>query len=79
MTLRRHQIEFVVRGGFALAPHGYIRATKDIDIVPDPDPQNLARLAAALLDLEAQPDLGERDADELDVSPDEEGLRLGGN
>jgi hypothetical protein len=79
MTLRRHQIEFVVIGGFALAPHGYIRATKDIDIVPDPDPQNLARLAAALLDLEAQPDLGERDADELDVSPDEEGLRLGGN
>jgi hypothetical protein len=69
----------VVIGGFALAPHGYVRATKDVDIVPDPDPRNLAKLADALRDLEAQPDLGELDSDELDISPDAEGLRLGGN
>ncbi len=27
----------VVIGGFALAPHGYVRATKDVDIVPRPN------------------------------------------
>jgi len=54
-----------VIGGFALAPHGYVRATKDIDVVPNPDPANLARLAVALRDLDAE--------------PDEQGLRMGGN
>jgi hypothetical protein len=78
-TLRRHRVEFVVIGGFALAPHGYVRATKDVDIVPDPDPRNLDRLADALRALEAQPDLGELDARELGIAPDGQGLRLGGN
>lgn len=78
-TLRRHDVEFVVIGGFALAPHGYVRATKDIDIVPDPDPGNLAKLADALRELDAEPDLGELHGDELDISPDAEGLQLGGN
>lgn len=78
-TLARHDVEFVVIGGFALAPHGYVRATKDVDVVPNPDPENLDRLAGALRDLDAQPDVGEIDPDELDIAPDERGLRLGGN
>jgi hypothetical protein len=68
-----------VIGGFALAPHGYVRATKDVDIVPNPDRVNLRRLARALHDLDAQPDLGELHPDELDLVPDEQGLRMGGN
>jgi len=39
-------VEFVVIGGFALAPHGYIRATKDLDIVPGPAEANLDLVAA---------------------------------
>ena len=46
-TLAKHHVEFVVIGGFALAPHGYVRATKDIDVVPNPEGANLHRLAAA--------------------------------
>jgi hypothetical protein len=78
-TLRRHNVDFVVIGGFALAPHGYVRATKDVDIVPDPDPENLDRLARALREMDAKPDLGELGADELGIPLDEAGLRLGGN
>ena len=72
-------VEFVIIGGFALAPHGYVRATKDIDIVPEPSPANLVRLASALRSLQAQVGLGDIDSDELGIEPDEEGLGAGGN
>jgi hypothetical protein len=38
-------VRFVIIGGIAVAVHGYMRATKDLDIAPDPDRANLARLA----------------------------------
>jgi len=37
--------EFVVVGGLALGARGVVRATKDIDIVVAPDPENLKRVA----------------------------------
>lgn len=77
--LQRHAVEFIVVGGFALAPHGYVRATKDMDIVPEPTPGNLRRLAAALRELEARIDLGDIRAEELGLEPDENGLMEGGN
>jgi hypothetical protein len=46
--LSGHQVEFVVIGGFALQFHGYVRATQDIDIVPEPRRENLYRLWDAL-------------------------------
>jgi hypothetical protein len=78
-ALRWHDVGFVVIGGYALAAHGYIRATKDIDIVPDPAPDNLSRLAIALRALEAEVDLGSLGSAEHDLEPDEEGLLRGGN
>ena len=78
-TLERHRVAFVVIGGFALAPHGYIRATKDIDIVPEPTRENRARLAAALRELEARVDLADIGPRELGLLPNEAGLRGGGN
>ncbi len=36
---------FVVIGGLALGARGVVRATKDIDIVVAPDPENLKRVA----------------------------------
>lgn len=74
-----HGVEFVVIGGLALAPHGYVRGTKDLDIVPGPDRTNLERLAAVLRVLEASVDLGDIAAEELGIAPDEEGLTAGGN
>jgi len=52
-TLVRHQVEFVLIGGFSLAAHGFVRGTKDVDIVPLPSRANFERLMAALDELEA--------------------------
>jgi len=38
-------IRFVLIGGLALNAWGVVRGTKDVDIVADPDPDNLRRLA----------------------------------
>ena len=40
-------VRFILIGGLAVGVHGVVRATRDMDIVPDPDPTNLERLAAA--------------------------------
>jgi len=72
-------VRFVVIGGFSLAAHGYVRGTKDVDIVPEPNRANLQRLLAALVSLEAeQLALGDFREDEvLELSL--ENLELGGN
>ena len=46
-------VEFVIVGGFAVIAHGYVRATRDLDIVPAPTRENYERLAALLRGLEA--------------------------
>jgi hypothetical protein len=46
--LHGRDIRFVVIGGVAVGAHGYVRATADLDLVPDPDPENLDRLVEAL-------------------------------
>lgn len=79
-VLAAHRVELVIIGGFALAAHGVIRGTKDIDIVPDPRPENIGRLAAALRELGAEVMLADDfDPSELGLVPDEDGLALGGN
>lgn len=79
-ALRAQQVEFVVIGGFSLAAHGYVRGTKDVDIVPEPSRENLERLLAALRDLEAEPlAIGEFQPEEMPVELDLDGLSQGGN
>jgi hypothetical protein len=75
-----HRVDLIVIGGYAVAAHGHVRATKDIDICPDPSDENLRRLVAALVELEADPiGLDEFAAGEFDLAPDFDGLRMGGN
>jgi hypothetical protein len=78
--LNRGGVEFLVIGGVAVGFHGYVRATKDVDIVPAPDPENLARLATVLVTLDAQLE-GADDFDDGEVPDplDPEALALGGN
>jgi hypothetical protein len=54
VTLTRAQVDFIVIGGVAVGVHGYTRATKDLDIVPAPSPENMERLARVLVEIEAQ-------------------------
>jgi hypothetical protein len=78
-ALEKAAVSFVVIGGFAVGAHGYPRATKDLDIVPDPDPENLERLASLLTGLNASVLGMEEFAEEGVVQPDSDGLRMGGN
>lgn len=66
-------------GGLAVGAHGFPRATKDMDIVPEPSPANLERLATVLRALDYEiVGTDEFEADEL-VHPDVEALIAGGS
>lgn len=54
-TLDRHAVEYTVIGGVAAQVHGHRRTTKDLDVIPAPDAENLRRLASALAALGARP------------------------
>ena len=47
-------VEYIVIGGVAVGFHGYVRATKDLDIVPAPDRRNLERLVGVLRALQTR-------------------------
>jgi hypothetical protein len=53
-ALNRHGVRYVVIGGFAAVLHGSPRTTQDLDITPSTEGDNLARLAAALRELDAR-------------------------
>jgi len=74
------EVEFLLIGGIAVGYHGHVRATKDVDVVPNPDPRNLKRLAGVLRDLDAQVEgAGDFEAGELPDPLDPSALELGGN
>lgn len=78
--LSREGVEFLVIGGVAVGFHGYVRATKDVDVVPAPDSQNLTRLARVLRALDAQIEGAEDFEDGELLDPlDPEVLGQGGN
>jgi predicted nucleotidyltransferase len=48
------RVEFVLVGGLAVNAWGYLRGTRDVDLVPAPGPENRERLIAALERIEAR-------------------------
>lgn len=74
------EVDFVVIGGIAVARHGFVRATKDVDVVPDPARDNLDQLFRALQPLGASPlELQDFRPEEIAVALSAENLALGGN
>jgi hypothetical protein len=74
-------LRYVLVGGLAVNAHGVIRSTKDMDICPDPERGNLARLAGLLRDLDAK-QIGMEDFDPAEMPFDPtnaEDLAQGGN
>ena len=51
--LRRHEVDFIVVGGVAAVLEGVPATTFDLDIVHSREPDNIARLLAALKSLDA--------------------------
>ncbi len=54
-ALDTHSVEYVVIGGIAVGLHGYVRATKDLNIMVASEPDNIERLWKFLGDVEAEP------------------------
>jgi hypothetical protein len=52
-------VRFVLIGGLAVGAWGFVRGTKDVDVVPDPAKENLERLAEVLRELDGKVDVGE--------------------
>jgi hypothetical protein len=77
--LMEHEVDLIVVGGYAVAAHGFPRATKDIDICPEPSDKNLERLANALAELEATAIGLDEFKGEFDLEPNLDGLKMGGN
>lgn len=78
--LNRDGVEFLLIGGVAVGFHGYVRATKEVDVVPAPDPANLERLALLLQRLDAEIEgADEFNLGELPDPLDPEALGQGGN
>jgi predicted nucleotidyltransferase len=53
------EVEFVLVGGLALGTWGVVRGTKDVDIVPSSEPENIARLARLAVELNGHVQLAE--------------------
>jgi hypothetical protein len=52
-TLNRHGVAYLVIGGHAVACHGHVRATEDLDIIFQRSPAGEKDLAAALAEMDA--------------------------
>jgi hypothetical protein len=52
-ALQARRVRYVIVGSMAAQLYGVEGQPRDLDIAPDPDPENLARLAQVLVDIEA--------------------------
>lgn len=47
-AFHREQVRYVLVGSIAMAAHGLVRATQDVDFMVSPDPKNVDRIKRAL-------------------------------
>jgi hypothetical protein len=57
-TFNARGVEYLVVGAHALAVHGHLRATKDLDVWVRPSLENASKVIAALVELRAAARLG---------------------
>jgi predicted nucleotidyltransferase len=62
------EVRFILVGGLAVNAWGYMRSTQDVDVVPDRDPENLAKLDELLRELGGRVDVGGRLLDSNAIS-----------
>ena len=58
VRLDEADVRFVLVGGLAVNAWGYLRATRDVDLVPDPSATNLEKLDTVLRELGGRVDVG---------------------
>ena len=68
LAFNAHHVEYLIVGAHALAAHGHVRATKDLDVWVRPDKANAQRVIRALSDFGAPlSDLTENDLSRKDT------------
>lgn len=60
--LSTHNVDVVLVGGYAVALHGFVRATGDIDFLYRRNKKNVARLRLALMEFGAPPEVLDEEA-----------------
>ena len=50
-ALNQEEVRYVLIGGFAVILHGFVRATKDVDLLVDASVENVRRLKRAMANL----------------------------
>lgn len=64
-ALEQHGADYVLVGGVALNVHGIVRATEDVDLFVRADPDNVAKLRAALRTVWPDPEIDHITAEDL--------------
>ena len=49
-VFKKHQVQYIIIGAYAVGHYGYLRATEDIDLLINSKPENAKKVAAALKD-----------------------------
>ena len=77
-ALNRAETKYLIVGGLAVNAHGYVRLTRDIDIVLQLDPGNVRRGLSALFDIGYQMSIPARPQDFADPETREDWRRSKG-
>jgi hypothetical protein len=64
-SLEKHQVKYLVVGGHAVAVHGYVRTTSDLDLWIDQSPGNLKKLEKALASIGYAPNSCQKALNEI--------------
>ena len=73
LLLEKHEVRYLIIGGLAFIYHAKPRYTKDMDLWIDPEPENVSRANAALVDFGSPYFLDPQNPDEilqLGMAPD---------
>ncbi len=74
-ALQGAEVRYLVVGGMAVIAHGYVRTTKDIDLVIALEPDNLRRALSALTEIGYRPKIPVSAADFADPAKREAWVR----
>lgn len=64
-SFAEHRVDYAIFGAVALGCHGLARATEDLDVFLRPDPANVERLKAALMEVYDDPSIDEISSEDL--------------
>jgi predicted nucleotidyltransferase len=66
--LTRAEVRFVLVGGLAVNAWGHLRGTRDVDVVPDPSPENLGLLDSVVREIGGRVEVGGKFLDAASIS-----------